>query len=1098
MTGYSAQGQITVKRSRKGDNGLDGVSYQIRTSVEIVRCAQDGTPSVASFTASLWRSQGDSNAVNVSATFKCNGETVGTGTSVTIPTANGTTIYTLTAFVDNEIKSTKSVGISKDGGNTAVVQLFRRSATALTDSDRPTGTLTYTFSTKQLSGSGFNSWSQNVPADNGNPLYITTAIAFASGDTDTIAATEWSTPVLYTKDGTHTAPVFLYRRSATALTSSDRPTGTLTYTFATGLLSGSGFNSWSQSVPATNGNPLYIIQATATSNGTTDTIASSEWSIPVKFVEDGADGSDGADGADGVTPTIYFLLGSCSQLKTTANRSLNPSCTVTGYSQRGNDAPVALTNATTNTIAVRGYNANGQTVYSADGANSMTFSANSRTTTSYGYAIRFEITLTVGSNTDKLTIPVVLDGADGADGQDGRDGRDGTDGSNGADAVIYDIVLTEGWAKADPSTNEISARLKGYAYRITGSTRVALNGATIRHGYILNDDDTYATVQTNSSGYFDAGTWFDGDYTYDYAKDSATIFAAIIINNTVVCVRYVQIMKDGRSITGAQGYNGCVPRLFDVGLVSGQTYYCNDTAINTVNPNVLDNADGIRHIDAVAVLDATMQSGYAVYQCKRNYTATQNAQTKAEFESISDWSTYFVKVSENAASAYFTFLMAQNAFIKMLAGAMMVVQDENANVIGGMQGNPSLPIFWAGAQLPANGLWQQMANGFASYGTPNGEHIELDPVNKTISFYNSSGQLVTEHNAKTYSSLSSLLPSAGTFTVVTTQQTLQPNTTIWYNVENVVSVNLSEIIAVSANGVLKIQFTKFYCTIMTPSGTDMKGLIKEPTANFALYLYKYGNSTGTTYLGRTTLRNYTAYGAYDNQTYSAGYNQSTVNDAATASVQSGYYYRLVAVLTSSGGNNSVQSTCRGYAKMTSASIVADYYSSKFFGNGLILSKNTSNYFAALLESTVFRFVMTNAYYGLDISSSGMKARRGDYWHKQPITLMAIRITQSGESQMSVVSYNGVSFIANSTSPSETSGAVYLISQGQFRIYFPTNWQGYSLGTNGFPQATVTHYNGNEDGYLCYVQSISNTQLVVWTADDWSSNYGSVYVELKMF
>ena len=1003
MTGYSAQGQITVKRSRKGDNGLDGVSYQIRTSVEIVRCAQDGTPSVASFTASLWRSQGDSNAVNVSATFKCNGETVGTGTSVTISTANGTTIYTLTAFVDNEIKSTKSVGISKDGGNTAVVQLFRRSATALTDSDRPTGTLTYTFSTKQLSGSGFNSWSQNVPADNGNPLYITTAIAFASGDTDTIAATEWSTPVLYTKDGTHTAPVFLYRRSATALTSSDRPTGTLTYTFATGLLSGSGFNSWSQSVPATNGNPLYIIQATATSNGTTDTIASSEWSIPVKFVEDGADGSDGQDGrdgADGVTPTIYFLLGSCSQLKTTASRSLNPSCTVTGYSQKGNNAPVALTNSTTNSIAVRGYNANGQTVYSADGSNSMTFSANSRTTTSYGYAIRFEITLTVGSNTDKLTIPVVLDGADGADGQDGRDGRDGTDGSNGADAVIYDIVLTEGWAKADPSTNEISARLKGYAYRITGSTRVALNGATIRHGYILNDDDTYTTVQTNSSGYFDAGTWFDGDYTYDYAKNSATIFAAIIIDNTVVCVRYVQIMKDGRSITGAQGYNGCVPRLFDVGLVAGQTYYCNDTAINTVDPNVLDNSDGIRHLDAVAVLDATMESGYAVYQCKRNYTASQNAQTKAEFESIANWSTYFIKVSANAASAYFTYLMAQNAYIKMLAGAMMVVQDENANVIGGMQGNSALPIFWAGAQLPANGLWQQMANGFASYGTPNGERIELDPVNKTISFFNSSGQLVTEHNAKTYSSVASLLPSTGTFTVETGNKYMYPNTTIWYNVEDVVTLNLSNVVSVSANGVLKVNFTKLYCTISTPapSGGGQAQIMSIPTVNIRLELIKYSNSEGTTQVGRIVMRSYTAYGAYDAGTYSSGWNQSTVQDTATASVQSGFYYRLVAILTSTGGNNSAQSTCRGYVNLASASIVADYYSSRFFGNGLMLSKNTANYFAAMLEGSVFRFIATNAYYGLDISSSGMKARRGDYWHKQPITLM-ISSSISGSSSL---------------------------------------------------------------------------------------------------
>ena len=975
MTGYSAQGQIPIKRARKGDNGHNGVTYEIRTSVEQVRCSQDGTPSIQNFTAQLYYSDGASNAVNISATFKLNDTTtVGTGTSVAIPTASGTSQYVLKAYVNNELKAVKCVGIYKDGGNTANVMLFRRSASALTDSDRPTGTLTYTFSTKKLSGTSsyFNSWTQQIPADNGNPLYVTVATAFASGDTDTIAKSEWSTPVLYTKDGLNVSPVFLYKRGASAPA---KPNGTLTYTFSTGLLSGSYFNGWSQQIPATDGNPCWVIQATAASNTATDMIAKSEWSEQRKLVEDGADGKDGkdgADGADGVTPTIYFLLGSCSQLKTTASRSLNPSCTVTAYSQKGNNAPVALTNSTSNTIKVTGYNASNQSVYVAETSNSASFNANSRTSTSYGYAIRFEVELTVGSNKDRITIPVVLDGADGADGEDGEQ--------------------------------------------------------------------------------------------------------------------------------GIQGYNGCVPRLFDVGLVAGQTYYCNDSVVNRYNPNILD-ADGIRHLDAVAVLDSTMQSGYAVYQCKRNYTATQNAQTKAEFESITNWSTYFVKVSENAASAYFTYLMAQNAFIKMLAGAMMVVQDSDGNVVGGMQGNANLPIFWAGAQLPANGLWQQMANGFASYGTPNKERIELDPVNKTITFFNSSGQIVTEHNARTYSTLASLIPSAGTFSVNTESMTISPSVNVWYGVQDTVVKDLSNVVSVSSNGQLKINYTRLQVRITTPKRSGSAELMSIPNATIRLVLYGYSDSTGTTQVSRATLRQYTAYGMYDDQQYSSGYYSST-SDSVTTTVVSGRYYKLKAELISIGGGNSTISTVVAYVKMTSASIVADNYLSRFFGNGIVLSKSTANYFAAMLESGSFRMCLSNSYYGLDVKSDGMYAKRGDYWHKQPITLMALRITMTSSTTMnSYISYNGVNFILNSSSPTATSGAIYHSTNqggGQFTIYYPTNWRNYELGSKGFVQATVYHHGNSGDGYLCYVQSINNNYVEIWTADDWTSNWGSVYVELKMF
>lgn len=98
-------------------------------------------------------------------------------------------------------------------------------------------------------------------------------------------------------DGYSSAVVQLFRRSDAALGDDDRPTGTLTYTFATGVLSGTAsyFNGWSQSIPAASeGTKLYVTMATARSQGATDTIVGNpagqgdnEWSTPVEYVADG-------------------------------------------------------------------------------------------------------------------------------------------------------------------------------------------------------------------------------------------------------------------------------------------------------------------------------------------------------------------------------------------------------------------------------------------------------------------------------------------------------------------------------------------------------------------------------------------------------------------------------------------------------------------------------------------------------------------------------------------------------------------------------------------------------------------------------------------
>ena len=147
------------------------------------------------------------------------------------------------------------------------------------------------------------------------------------------------------------------------------------------------------------------------------------------------------------------------------------------------------------------------------------------------------------------------------------------DGAQGDDAVNYDIVFTEAWAKATPE-GVISARLRGHAYKIEGSNRTPLNGTTIQYGYNPDDNGTYTDTTTNSQGYFDADTWFDGDELDDYAKGSAVVFVSIIIDGKAVCTKFVTIVQEA-----ADGKPGHVGRWYYYAgdWASGATYTMQET-----------------------------------------------------------------------------------------------------------------------------------------------------------------------------------------------------------------------------------------------------------------------------------------------------------------------------------------------------------------------------------------------------------------------------------------------------------------------------------------------------------------------------------------
>ena len=109
-------------------------------------------------------------------------------------------------------------------------------------------------------------------------------------------------------NGLNVATVYLYQRKTSV---PPKPTAAITYTFATGAVSGLT-NGWLKEIPAGTA-PLYVILATASSMEDTDSIEATEWSTPTIMTENGEPGR------------TYFLESSSELVKHTKNNIIIPS-----------------------------------------------------------------------------------------------------------------------------------------------------------------------------------------------------------------------------------------------------------------------------------------------------------------------------------------------------------------------------------------------------------------------------------------------------------------------------------------------------------------------------------------------------------------------------------------------------------------------------------------------------------------------------------------------------------------------------------------------------------------------------------------------------
>lgn len=202
------------------------------------------------------------------------------------------------------------VDASEGGGptgplfNSKSIFLYQRTPTD-TPPPLPTLNVRYDFLSGALTGMD-NGWEAALPAAGGSFRWMVSATATSLSPVDVIEPDEWSEPAILSQDGIdglNRATVNAYQRAPTPPA---KPTVVATYTFATGLLTELD-NGWQQPYPEADGQPLWVMQATAISGAPTDAIAGNEWSDPVLLVKDGLDGTDGTPGADGTIREFIWL-----------------------------------------------------------------------------------------------------------------------------------------------------------------------------------------------------------------------------------------------------------------------------------------------------------------------------------------------------------------------------------------------------------------------------------------------------------------------------------------------------------------------------------------------------------------------------------------------------------------------------------------------------------------------------------------------------------------------------------------------------------------------------------------------------------------------
>lgn len=379
--------------------------------------------------------------------------------------------------------------------------------------------------------------------------------------------------------------------------------------------------------------------------------------------------------------------------------------------------------------------------------------------------------------------------------------------------------------------------------------------------------------------------------------------------------------------------------------------------------------------------------------------------------------------------------------------------------------------------------WEVMTDGTQYLGVEGGRRIEIDPSQQNeIRIFDDNGNCVSHFSGDTFSSLDSLF---GESTGEVTLNSNKSGSSSASNAGSKVIDNRSEgtrnigyfssqsPIRIYVNGTVSVNGTK------TTNGTN----------NFYNYaIFRVGVKI---YSDENRTRQVKNRIVAETASYGDGPKNSNYNNVAI-DLDAGYYTMYVEYSLIVFANQSQTTSCTASWNITSASYRSDIYLSRLFANGAAYGSSINNFFAAMnVNSRMLVKASTLAsngkQNGFELSSTGLSIVHAEKLIRPMVTL-----------GFGVVSGNGtLSQFTNSVRGSEQQPQVNRITDGVFRITYPSDWTALGLSQNNLYVEAHGMYKGNNTNTTVSVYFVYNNMCQIVIGDDMSPNDGfSFFFEIK--
>lgn len=254
-----------------------------------------------------------------------------------------------------------------------------------------------------------------------------------------------------------------------------------------------------------------------------------------------------------------------------------------------------------------------------------------------------------------------------------------------------------------------------------------------------------------------------------------------------------------------------------------------------------------------------------------------------------------------------------------------------------------------------------------------------------------------------------------------------------------------------------------------------------------------GNISGTLYLDNFSD---SSYSKYESSSVVASFNVDVTGTGTfvvrnSTTIEKGYHTLRFLILK--------DKTVTSFSvKSLNTEIIIDSYLASLFANGIILGSSTNNIFYAINKKTnpllniknIFFGVM-NDFSGLKIDTSGSYSKKNGHWGLLS-SLIAYGIVWGGNTP----TYKAIKTFDGSSFPSATR-----VSEGVYRINFPTSWSQLNIGeSNAYVMLTGIGFSIIEGGQNSPIKATFKQWVTngfdVWLSDDSTVNDGDFAFELK--